>query len=377
MTKLPLITRRILDHVRCETSGILLTLLDQLCNGTLVRNNLNTRNVAKQRKALNSQLGSQYVEAIRNFHRDHDILTAGPKELLQFVGNMYNQFGQTVKNPIIETINEGQIKPLFNYDSFRDGKVLSLTKGKKHLFSWKQATNRGVIDALLQHYHQTVHFCPYCNAAPIYYHDNANGMNKRKNPCDHFFPQAEFPFLALSLYNLVPACDRCNRIKSDRFSLNKPIAYPHLDDLHQLVVFHPSISSISDLYGNDQAKNSFAIAIVPTANDQATGRGRQLVEELEVESFYRANFRTEAKDVMIKMARFTLAYQEFIQRTCSLKDIFDAQRLLFGTPLRPESIHTHFLAKMILDIQQFCEHGRILPHRVHPSKNKTTEITNA
>lgn len=377
MTKLPLITRRILDRVCCETSGILLTLLDQLVNGNPIRISSTARDTAKQRKALNSQMGRQYAEAIRNFHRDHDILTAGPKELLQFAADMFNRFGPAGKNPDIETINEGQIKPLFNYTNYRNGKVLSLAKGKKRLFSWKQATERSVIDVLLQHYHKTVRFCPYCNAAPIYYHDNANGPQKRKPPCDHFFPQSVFPFLALSLYNLIPACDRCNRIKLDQFSLKKPIAYPHLDDLHQLVAFRPSITSISDLYGNDEEKDSFSIAIVPTNNDRATGRGRQLVEELEMESFYRANFRTEAKDVMIKTAQFTRAYQEYIQRTCSLKDIFDAQRLLFGTPLRPESIHNHFLAKMILDIQQFCESSRIIPLRIHSSKNTIPEIPNA
>lgn len=50
--------------------------------------------------------------------------------------------------------------------------------------------------------------CPYCNRnyiTPIYSH---NG--KARAELDHFFSKARYPYLSLSIYNLVPACAYCN-----------------------------------------------------------------------------------------------------------------------------------------------------------------------
>ena len=37
---------------------------------------------------------------------------------------------------------------------------------------------------------------------------------------DHFFPKEEFPFLAISFYNLIPVCKFCNRAKSDKWNIS-------------------------------------------------------------------------------------------------------------------------------------------------------------
>ena len=50
--------------------------------------------------------------------------------------------------------------------------------------------------------------CPYCNQN---YAFTVTGTTKDFRPTlDHFFPKAKYPFLALSLYNLVPSCYTCN-----------------------------------------------------------------------------------------------------------------------------------------------------------------------
>lgn len=50
--------------------------------------------------------------------------------------------------------------------------------------------------------------CPYCNRnyiTPIYSSDG-----KARGELDHFFSKARYPYLALSIYNLVPSCAYCN-----------------------------------------------------------------------------------------------------------------------------------------------------------------------
>ena len=46
--------------------------------------------------------------------------------------------------------------------------------------------------------------CPYCGLTII------EPSNRTKHQIDHFFPKGKYPFLALSYYNLIPSCDKCN-----------------------------------------------------------------------------------------------------------------------------------------------------------------------
>ncbi len=57
--------------------------------------------------------------------------------------------------------------------------------------------------------------CPYCGLTII------KPSNKTKHQIDHFFPKGKYPFLALSYYNLIPSCDKCN--ESPNKGQNDPI----------------------------------------------------------------------------------------------------------------------------------------------------------
>ena len=52
--------------------------------------------------------------------------------------------------------------------------------------------------------------CPYCNRNFIY-----NTDKKRPSEIDHFHAKSKYPLLAMSFYNLVPACKVCNHFKND------------------------------------------------------------------------------------------------------------------------------------------------------------------
>ncbi len=60
--------------------------------------------------------------------------------------------------------------------------------------------------------------CPYCNRDYI----NSRGDNKSGAELDHFFPRSKYPFFSISLYNLIPVCGNCNRIKSDSSKMASP-----------------------------------------------------------------------------------------------------------------------------------------------------------
>lgn len=66
---------------------------------------------------------------------------------------------------------------------------------------------------------EDLNVCPYCNRNfinPIYKEHSVGGDNKNQSPdIEHFFPKSIYPFLSLSISNLLPSCAFCNKIKSD------------------------------------------------------------------------------------------------------------------------------------------------------------------
>ncbi|MCE7733194.1 hypothetical protein [Vibrio campbellii] len=53
--------------------------------------------------------------------------------------------------------------------------------------------------------------CPYCNIEGIKPDDNNNDDERvYRPPLDHYFPKSIYPFLSISIYNLVPCCSKCN-----------------------------------------------------------------------------------------------------------------------------------------------------------------------
>lgn len=69
--------------------------------------------------------------------------------------------------------------------------------------------------------------CPCCNRQ--YTFTIEKGTKSIRPEFDHFYSKSEFPFLALSFYNLIPACSICNHTKLDG-SIDKNPYYEGFDD---------------------------------------------------------------------------------------------------------------------------------------------------
>lgn len=81
-----------------------------------------------------------------------------------------------------------------------------------------------------------VKVCPYCNHNYIFtINDNDQKVYSRPQ-FDHFYPKKKYPLLALSLYNLIPACYVCNNIKGE----HEISFHPYRDDCFETVTFHIS-----------------------------------------------------------------------------------------------------------------------------------------
>ncbi len=77
-----------------------------------------------------------------------------------------------------------------------------------------------------------VSVCPYCNRQ--YITTVIHGRQSVRPQIDHFFCKKDYPYLALSINNLVPSCSVCNLQKHDR---NKKILYPYEEELGESFIF--------------------------------------------------------------------------------------------------------------------------------------------
>lgn len=72
-----------------------------------------------------------------------------------------------------------------------------------------------------------VDVCPYCNSTEIGVgKDNERGI-KVRDQIEHFFPKAQYPFLSITLLNMIPGCSVCNEHKNRVDSYVDRIIYPY------------------------------------------------------------------------------------------------------------------------------------------------------
>lgn len=107
-----------------------------------------------------------------------------------------------------------------------------------------------------------VDVCPFCNR--IYTSTIFRG-NVRAS-FDHFYPKGVYPYLAISLFNIIPICDVCNKNKSDsaEIFLNTPVcdAYDKVrsDEKETISIIYPYDESFDEcLEANLPVHTSFRV----------------------------------------------------------------------------------------------------------------------
>ena len=111
---------------------------------------------------------------------------------------------------------------------------------------------------------EDLNVCPYCNRNfinPIYKENSVGTDNKNQSPdIEHFFPKSIYPFLSLSISNLLPSCAFCNKIKSDvdTFQLNclSPYEIKNSDFKFDFTLHTNQVKEVRLISKNKDCKNS-------------------------------------------------------------------------------------------------------------------------
>ncbi len=188
--------------------------------------------------------------------------------------------------------------------------------------------------------------CPYCNI--LFISTVMPGRPKKlvtRPPLDHFYANTLFPLLAISFYNLIPSCDKCN----SRFKLASPIHHlTHLnpyagefgdDCAFQLRGFR-KIDDILAPKGKD-----FSIRLKNMTGDDRFDGNEELFHLNDMYSMH----RFEARNCLIKSVNFSQATIESMAKIAG-KTGTDTYSLLFEGRLDLHNLHLSPLSKLKRDI---------------------------
>ncbi|TCJ00452.1 hypothetical protein [Cytobacillus praedii] len=174
--------------------------------------------------------------------------------------------------------------------------------------------------------------CPYCNRDYI----NSRAGNVSGAQLDHFFSKAEFPLFAICLYNLVPVCGNCNRVKSAK-TLAFASPFDKCINWEKDITFTYSGSTLKDLKIEIIAKGSLKNNIKSMGIINAYQiHGMEVLELIEKEQMYSIS----QKEELIK-----------VLGPGNLSEI-EIKKIIFGPEITKECMRTKPLGKMMSDLHK-------------------------
>lgn len=160
--------------------------------------------------------------------------------------------------------------------------------------------------------------CPYCNRNFVdTYKIDKNGKYITSAQLDHFYSKKYYPYLALSLYNLIPCCSVCNHSKLDKAG---DIIYPYEEQFGDNVRFTTCFIKsggrdsydLNYLFGNS---DNFEIKLLPDTEKLKYNLGEEIEkfkqkvdkskEVFNIEKVYNSN-----KDYVRELIKKAIIYSE-------------------------------------------------------------------
>lgn len=198
---------------------------------------------------------------------------------------------------------------------------------------------------LLEAMHISV--CPYCNRQYItIFVDNNEREVKSTADIDHFYGKANYPFLALSLYNFVPSCPICNsRFKLQRDFFLVPHVNPYKRGFETDGIFR--LSNLDALLGNTSSSEPIFELVSPTHNQEVENS----IQTFHLSAVYQSH-ADYVKELIIKAKVYSdKQLEEYLH---NFKDLFNDKKemknILYGTYLQSADSGKRPLAKLALDI---------------------------
>ncbi|MFS4469869.1 hypothetical protein [Chryseobacterium sp. T20] len=271
---------------------------------------------------------------VKKNKQGYSILTALPKELQLFKEKFEEDYGALLdlsygKTEDPDYTYRDDLLKVFYYSSYDKWNPYELAK--------KIAIN----------------VCPYCNRSYTFLLGNDLKKGTRFE-FDHFFDKATYPYLALSLYNLVPSCHVCNsNLKgSSIFNLGDNI-HPFIEGFSEDILFSIAPKNIDFVNGK-----SSAYRVKFKKNELSTWDNKKIKAAIRnISTFKLSGLYNMHKDYINEIIQKSQIYNDDY-----IKDLFkkyegtlfssedDVRRMVLGNYLHETDFSKRPLSKLTRDI---------------------------
>ena len=234
--------------------------------------------------------------------------------------------------------------------------VFHLSKGKERweytpvVFDYQRFSNFSDFKRLVKLL--GVETCPYCNRTFTSTVRTKNGHH-RQNQVDHYMNKKNYPYLALTLPNLIPVCGDCNLHKSCK---NEDVLYPYkesYEDNYRFVT-HP-IKGYGYLVGESVSDESFSVIVEKAQGKELQPEYVERVEneisQLDINELYSVH-NTYVASIFRQRFIFGEEYIEDVYN--SFKDLFieisEVRQMLYMKSIEDNELSLSPLSRLTRDI---------------------------
>jgi len=195
-----------------------------------------------------------------------------------------------------------------------------------------------------------VKICPYCNRSYIFTL-KTDGIRPQY---DHFFPKADYPYLAVSLYNLIPSCGICNLAKKDTDTYPNRFIYPYDDEYGTEVKFKTTFPDDGDSSYLSGTNEKFGIDIdVSGTTGDLQAKVVFSKDVLKLEKLYEKH-KDYVRDIIRNCRIYSDAYVESLLLTYPelFKSRDEVKNVLLMNYLQQKDWDKRVLSKLTFDISK-------------------------
>jgi len=297
------------------------------------------------------------------------------KRIIQFRDEFYNKiFVKIEKNIQKETNQEvkdffiflGDLKNIIISDDLKSIVSNVSTKYPEDIFwNFKKKTETDFCEKILKIFDYSgfrssknaiwfakqlnIKTCLFCNCQFATVIEPDNKKEKINFQFDHFYPKSKYPYLSMSIFNLVPICPYCNQTKSNK-EIEKIIENPYLNNFDNFSQFKLDNKNYIDFIINPNHQISNALQLIP----------KRIEDKIKLEE-YENLFEITAKhkihedfiqEIVWKSNVYTQDYKTQLKNLLHQLSDEDFQRFILGNYSKKDEIFNRPLAKLTHDIAE-------------------------
>ncbi|OQP45406.1 hypothetical protein [Niastella populi] len=191
--------------------------------------------------------------------------------------------------------------------------------------------------------------CPYCNRN--YTVTVGEKSNKIARPdFDHFYPDKQYPLLALSFYNLIPSCLICNRtVKNQKIIMAGEYLHPYEEGYDDALAFRYFAKDVDSALGLD---TNIRIRLIenPIQSTKAS-KAMKNAELFKIVEIYQKSHRGEIAELIrkhhVSSGKYLLGLKQSFPRLGGVDELY---RIAFGAYYDADDFEKRPLSKMTKDI---------------------------